>query len=292
MNEIMKFEGNQVEIIVINEQPHFEVYSTGMALGQSKEVKGRSYPRKERIDENLKNAEISTVVHNGQRYINESQLYDLMLEIKTSKCRAFRKWVTKDVLPSIRKTGTYSIHKPEQLKLSETTYEYIPKFYKGQLVVTYNDLEHFTKINKAKIRYHVSKSREIFEYGVDLWYLEGKELAKFKRENKFNNAVNHLTIITKTGFEKLVGLIADSPKEIECFEKNKESRFPCGEYLKNEHFDRARRLLDSIEVLLHTMTEWDSDTMTEHLYQSATTMATSLNMEIIMAAADVRDKIA
>jgi hypothetical protein len=37
-----------------------------MALGQIKEAKGNLYPRKERIDENLKNAEIKPVVRNGQ----------------------------------------------------------------------------------------------------------------------------------------------------------------------------------------------------------------------------------
>ena len=78
-----------------------------MALGQVKVAKGRKYPNKDRIDKNLKNAEIITVVHNAQQYINEEQLYDLMLEMKTDKVKPFRKWVTSEVLPSIRQTGGY-----------------------------------------------------------------------------------------------------------------------------------------------------------------------------------------
>ena len=31
-----------------------------------------------------------------------------MLECKTEKCKPFRKWITHEVLPKIRKTGTYS----------------------------------------------------------------------------------------------------------------------------------------------------------------------------------------
>lgn len=103
--EIKIFEGNQVNIINENGEPLFEIYSTGMALGQVKfNSVGTAYPRKERIDENLKSAGIIPCVHNGHSYISEEQLYDLMFEMKTDKVKPFRKWVTKEVLPSIRKT--------------------------------------------------------------------------------------------------------------------------------------------------------------------------------------------
>lgn len=105
--EIMFFQGNEVEIIWINREPLFEIYSTGKALGHIKEAKGRLYPRKDRIDESIKNAEITPVVHDGQLWFSESQLYDFMFEIHTDKVKPFKKWVTTKVLPSIRKTGAY-----------------------------------------------------------------------------------------------------------------------------------------------------------------------------------------
>ena len=40
-------------------------------------------------------------------YINESGLYSLILCSKLESACAFKQWVTKDVLPSIRKTGRY-----------------------------------------------------------------------------------------------------------------------------------------------------------------------------------------
>ena len=40
--------------------------------------------------------------------INESGLYSLILCSTLESARAFKRWVTKDVLPSIRKTGRYS----------------------------------------------------------------------------------------------------------------------------------------------------------------------------------------
>ena len=46
-------------------------------------------------------------------FINESALYEVILRSDAPKARPFRKWVTKEVLPSIRKTGGYVIATPE-----------------------------------------------------------------------------------------------------------------------------------------------------------------------------------
>ena len=43
--------------------------------------------------------------------INESGLYHLILVSRKPEAKKFRKWVTEEVLPSIRKTGSYSITK-------------------------------------------------------------------------------------------------------------------------------------------------------------------------------------
>jgi prophage antirepressor-like protein len=47
--------------------------------------------------------------------INESGLYVLIFRSRKEEAKAFRKWVTSEVLPSIRKTGKYSIE-PEVLE--------------------------------------------------------------------------------------------------------------------------------------------------------------------------------
>ncbi len=48
--------------------------------------------------------------------INESGMYDLMFESKLDRARAFRHWVTSEVLPSIRKTGGYQIKPTDELR--------------------------------------------------------------------------------------------------------------------------------------------------------------------------------
>ena len=40
-------------------------------------------------------------------YLNESGFYSLIFGSKLESAKAFKRWVTKDVLPSIRKTGRY-----------------------------------------------------------------------------------------------------------------------------------------------------------------------------------------
>lgn len=115
MNKLMIFEGNNVEIIRgENGEPLFELYSTGMALGQIVMAKGTAYANKKRIEKNISNAGIEPVLRNAKLYLTEEMLYDFMLEAKTDKCRAFRKWVTHEVLPSIRKDGGYMVASTEE----------------------------------------------------------------------------------------------------------------------------------------------------------------------------------
>lgn len=103
-----EFEGTGVEIIIKNNEPLFELYSTGAALGYIKKNSiGKIYPQKDRIDKVIENAEISMCVHGVHNYLTEDALYDFMLESRTDKCKKFRKWVTTEVLPSIRKHGAY-----------------------------------------------------------------------------------------------------------------------------------------------------------------------------------------
>ena len=43
-------------------------------------------------------------------FVNEDGLYDTIFDSRKPEAKAFRKWVTSEVLPSIRKTGAYAVH--------------------------------------------------------------------------------------------------------------------------------------------------------------------------------------
>ena len=125
----MLFEGNEVKIIVNEKgEPLFELYSTGMALGYIKQntINGKIYYqcRKDRVDKTIESAEIKPLVQDGLKYLTEEQLYDFMLEARTKKCKPFRKWVTAEVLPTMRKTGAYIMEGREE----EMINNYFPSF--------------------------------------------------------------------------------------------------------------------------------------------------------------------
>lgn len=54
-------------------------------------------------------------------FINEDGLYDVILDSRKPEAKMFRKWVTSEVLPSIRRTGGYSISNQ-----SKPTFENLP----------------------------------------------------------------------------------------------------------------------------------------------------------------------
>ena len=67
------------------------------------------------------------IVHSGQArniiIINESGLYALVLSSKLEQARLFKRWVTSEVLPAIRRTGRYELL-PQEVKLLASQADY------------------------------------------------------------------------------------------------------------------------------------------------------------------------
>ena len=74
---------------------------------------GQSNPRQamKRLDPNEKGVSIVDTLGGRQEVnvVNESGLYALIFTSRKPEARAFRKWVTSEVLPALRKTGSYTI---------------------------------------------------------------------------------------------------------------------------------------------------------------------------------------
>lgn len=219
MKKLMKFENSDIQMIQINGIWYFELYSIGMALGQFRIAKGKKYPAKDRIDKNAKNAEIKPVVRNAQPFITEEQLYDLMLETRTDKCRVFRKWLTNEVLPALNHEGTYTMkHEPK----TDKPYEYFDKTYNGVPVLTALDVEKLTGVSATMVDYYMKHKAE---HGKDYYQLTNTNLRNFKLENpRIVKFIKRLNIITREGFIKFCrtyGVQIDTPK---CFEVKEEPR--------------------------------------------------------------------
>ena len=53
--------------------------------------------------------------------VNESGLYNLIFQSRKPEAKLFRKWVTSEVLPSIRKTGKYELSSQPEMKVCKST---------------------------------------------------------------------------------------------------------------------------------------------------------------------------
>jgi anti-repressor protein len=51
--------------------------------------------------------------------ISESGLYSLILRSRKAEAKTFKKWITREVIPSIRKTGTYGVAAPAEMSRLE-----------------------------------------------------------------------------------------------------------------------------------------------------------------------------
>lgn len=104
MNElqIFNYNGSQVRTVEKNGEPWF-------VLKDVCDVLGLSNPS--RVAERLDEDERSNFKLGRQGEVNiisESGLYNVILRSDKPETKPFRKWVTAEVLPSIRKTGSYS----------------------------------------------------------------------------------------------------------------------------------------------------------------------------------------
>ncbi len=69
-----------------------------------------AYEMTKKLDEDeIQNRQIAGFGNRGVNIINESGLYASILTSKKPAAKVFKKWVTSEVLPSIHKTGGYSV---------------------------------------------------------------------------------------------------------------------------------------------------------------------------------------
>lgn len=108
-----------------------------------------------RIDEDDRNSMpiIDSLGRNqGAWVVNESGLFSLILGSKKAAAKKFKKWVTSEVLPSIRKTGSYSFQQNGKLKIIPTAH---PVFSALKAVAQEFGLEYNQALlyaNKATLR--------------------------------------------------------------------------------------------------------------------------------------------
>ena len=111
MNEIQLFskpELGQIRSVLINNTPYFVGRDVATILGYKNTSDALS--KKVDTDDKMDGVAIRDPMGRDQTpiLINESGLYALILSSKLPTAKRFKKWVTSEVIPSIRKHGMYA----------------------------------------------------------------------------------------------------------------------------------------------------------------------------------------
>lgn len=110
MNELQVFNNQEfgsVRTLTLNDEPWFVGKDVAKILGYVDTNKAIAMHVDE--DDKLNDKTALSLGQRGGWFINESGLYSLILSSKLPSAKKFKRWVTSEVLPALRKTGQYQV---------------------------------------------------------------------------------------------------------------------------------------------------------------------------------------
>lgn len=154
---IFNFKDNEVRTVMIDNEPYFVGKDVATALKYTNTPKAI----RDHVDDEDKLTE--RIVLSGQYretvLINESGLYALIFGSKLEEARKFKRWVTNEVLPALRKTGKYDLSNHVDSYMIEDPIERAQAWIEEQKKM--KELELTTKVQaqqiaelKPKANYH------------------------------------------------------------------------------------------------------------------------------------------
>ena len=228
MNELMySFRDNNVRVIMKDNEPWFVMNDICEVL----EIKN---PRDafSRLEEHEKGVGNTDSYNSPINIINEYGLYSLVFTSRKPEAREFKNWVTRDILPSIRKNGIYATPQTVDKMLDDPQFiiDVLNKLKNEQELrkkaeSTVTILTHVNKVyttteiaKELKMRSAISLNKKLNELGIqfyqnDTWVLYSKYADKgytdIKQSVLDNGKVIYDRKWTQMGREFLLKLLAD-----------------------------------------------------------------------------------
>ena len=211
MNDLTTFsnpEFGQVRTVEINGTPWLVGKDVAIALG----YKNPQRAIRDHVDTEDQGV-TKTVTPSGEQemlIINESGLYSLILSSKMPKAKAFKHWVTSEVLPAIHKTGAYESFQAkqhiEQLEATNTRLNAaiqavgIAKTNLAKCVTLRNDIVKTRDYHKA--RFAQAKA----DYGKACDNLRQAENLVAQVQGELNSRIDQLSIVAfgLPGFDEIM----------------------------------------------------------------------------------------
>lgn len=216
MNEmkIFNFEDNEVRTQTINGEPWFVGKDVADILGYSNPAKAI----RDHVDDEDK-GQNDTFTPGGMQImtiVNESGLYSLVFKSQLPSAKRFKRWVTSEVLPTIRKTGSYQIPADpmDALRLMFQATEHTQEKV-NQVDARVIHLEENVKLDPGEYTYiGKSISRKVYQIGKERAYSMNRQQKDelFKAINKEIaeiTGVRTRTQLRQKDYKKVIEFIDD-----------------------------------------------------------------------------------
>ena len=280
MNNLMVFkreEFGQIRSLIIDDDPWFVGKDIATALGYRNSRKAIG----DHVDDEDKKDGVTIRDSIGRKQkavaVNESGMYSLIFGSKLPSAKKFKRWVTDEVLPTIRKTGSYSTVVEQPAPVPTTTI--ITKTYKGQIVLTVRDMTTLTGIHRDSINHYLRKY-DMFVKGVDYLHISGLELQRFKHVNEgVSNMTNGLNLVTQKGARKIV---VYSPNYSPEMEKQISRLYGRGQFenvldepqkqTDGEDLQQRYTRITEAQILMEAASKIDDPFYKEYVYKNVTAM--------------------
>lgn len=208
-------EFGKVRTVVIDGEPWFVGKDIADILGYqngSRDINAHVDDEDRRIIKSTETVSLD-IPSRGMLLINESGLYSLILSSNMPNAKRFKKWVTSEVLPSIRKHGIYATDNVIDNILNN------PDF--GIELLTKLKEERAARVEAEKknaILTHVNKTYTMTEIAKELNLKSAVELNKLLAEKKVQYKVNGTWVLysdySNLGYEDIKQEVLDSGKVI------------------------------------------------------------------------------
>ncbi|MGP5162596.1 phage antirepressor [Arthrobacter rhombi] len=200
MNDLQRFEfdGIMVRTIDVDGQPWFVSRDVCTILGLANVAQALVA-----LDEDQKGVITNDTLGGAQQMsiISESGMYQLVLRSRKPEAKPFRRWVTDEVLPTIRRTGSYTTNQtiqatgPDLLALAVLEAQRMIEEKDEQLAIAGPKAEAFDELMDADGLYSMEAAAKALGYGRNILFRQLRRLGVLQGNNlPYQKVMHHFEI--------------------------------------------------------------------------------------------------
>lgn len=196
--QVWNYESSEVRTVQVNGEPWFVLADVCKVL----EIKN-SRDAAAKLDGDEKGVALTDTLGGKQHVtiINESGLYTVILRSDKPQAKPFRKWVTSVVLPSIRKTGSYSVQQPNAFENLSPQLQVLIQMETRQKQIEARQAEQATAL--AGLEQKLQNTCEVIALDKTAWRKDSEHL------------INKIAVATGEGFGAIKLVYDEIYKSIE-----------------------------------------------------------------------------